>query len=78
MLPRSEHLFREVAVFIDSGRDGMLALYTKVQARLAQEDGQTMAEYAVVLAVIAIGIVVALGVLSGSIRGALGKVQADI
>ena len=34
----------------------MLELYTKLQARLAQEDGQTMAEYAVVLAVIAIGI----------------------
>ena len=36
----------------------MLDLYTKLQARLAQEDGQTMAEYAVVLAVIAIGIFV--------------------
>ena len=52
----------------------MLELYTKLQARLAQEDGQTMAEYAVVLAVIAIGIFVALGALSGSIGGALGKV----
>ena len=38
----------------------MLELYTKLQARLAQEEGQTMAEYAVVLAVIAIGIFVAL------------------
>jgi Flp pilus assembly pilin Flp len=56
----------------------MLDLYTKIQARLAQEDGQTMAEYAVVLAVIAIGIFVALGALSGAIGGALGKVTADI
>jgi Flp pilus assembly pilin Flp len=56
----------------------MLELYTKLQARLAQEDGQTMAEYAVVLAVIAIGIFVALGALSGSIGGALGKVTSDI
>jgi Flp pilus assembly pilin Flp len=56
----------------------LLALYTKLQARLAQEDGQTMAEYAVVLAVIAIGIVAALGVLSGAIGGALNKVQGDI
>ena len=56
----------------------MLELYTKLQARLAQEDGQTMAEYAVVLAVIAIGIFVALGTLKGSISTALGKVTADI
>ena len=46
----------------------MLGVYAKVQARLAQEDGQTMAEYAVVLAVIAIGIFVALGFLSGADR----------
>ena len=56
----------------------MLELYTKLQARLAQEDGQTMAEYAVVLAVIAIGIFVALGALIGSIGGAISKVTSDI
>jgi len=56
----------------------MLELYTKLQARLAQEDGQTMAEYAVVLAVIAIGIFIALGALSGAIGSALGKVTSDI
>ena len=56
----------------------MLELYTKLQARLAQEDGQTMAEYAVVLAVIAIGIFVALGALSGSIGDAIGKVSSDL
>ena len=53
----------------------MLDLYTKLQARLAQEDGQTMAEYAVVLAVIAIGIFVAP---DGSIGDALGKVSSDL
>lgn len=56
----------------------MLALYTKIQAQLAQEDGQTMAEYAVVLAVIAIGIFAALGFLSSAIGDALGKVTADL
>jgi Flp pilus assembly pilin Flp len=56
----------------------MLDLYTKLQARLAQEDGQTMAEYAVVLAVIAIGIFVALGALSGAIGGALTTVANDL
>jgi Flp pilus assembly pilin Flp len=56
----------------------MLGLYAKIQARLAEEDGQTMAEYAVVLAVIAIGIFAALGFLSGAIGDALGKVTADL
>jgi Flp pilus assembly pilin Flp len=45
---------------------------------LQRERGQTMAEYAVVLAVIAIGIFAALGFLSGSIRGALSAVTRDI
>ena len=56
----------------------MIDLSTKLQARLARESGQTMAEYAVVLAVIAIGIFVALGLLSGAIGGALGQVTSDI
>jgi Flp pilus assembly pilin Flp len=50
-------------------------LYVLIQHR---ERGQTMAEYAVVLAVIAIGIFVALGNLRGAIGGALGKVTSDI
>ena len=56
----------------------MLELYAQLQARRAQEDGQTMAEYAVVLAVIAIGIFIALGVLSGAISGALTTVANSI
>lgn len=39
-----------------------------------KEDGQTMAEYGVVLAVIAIGIVATLVALSGGINGALNNV----
>jgi Flp pilus assembly pilin Flp len=62
----------------DREKKRMLDLYTNLQARLAQEDGQTMAEYAVVLAVIAIGIFVALGVLSGAISGALSSVASKI
>lgn len=38
------------------------------------EEGQTMAEYAVVLAVITVVIITALTALSGGIEGALGKV----
>jgi Flp pilus assembly pilin Flp len=39
-----------------------------------REDGQTMAEYGVVLAVITIGVVAAIGVLSGAIDGAIRAV----
>jgi Flp pilus assembly pilin Flp len=56
----------------------MLELYTKLQARIAREEGQTMAEYAVVLAVITIGIFVALGILSGAISGALSTVSSNL
>ena len=50
----------------------------KLHMLMQRDRGQTMAEYAVVLAVIAIGIFAALGFLSGSISGALGKVTRDI
>jgi Flp pilus assembly pilin Flp len=50
----------------------------KLYLLVHRERGQTMAEYAVVLAVIAIGIFVALGVLSGSIKGALSNVASKI
>jgi Flp pilus assembly pilin Flp len=50
-------------------------LMAYLRARFEVEEGQTMAEYGVVLAVIALGVVVALGVLSGAISGALDRVQ---
>jgi Flp pilus assembly pilin Flp len=53
-------------------------LSLKLYVMLQRDRGQTMAEYAVVLAVIALGIFVALGSLRGAITGALGKVTADI
>ena len=43
-------------------------------ARLRVERGQTMAEYAVVLAVITIAVVAILGTLSGSITGQIQSV----
>jgi Flp pilus assembly pilin Flp len=43
---------------------------------LKREDGQTMAEYGVVLAVIALAVVVALGALSGAISTAINEVTA--
>jgi Flp pilus assembly pilin Flp len=46
----------------------------KLYGLKSREDGQTMAEYGVVLAVIALGVVVALGLLSESISGAIERV----
>ena len=57
----------------------MLQVYVSIQNRLAalrSEDGQTMAEYGVVLAVIAVIVVTALLALSGAITGALNAVTA--
>jgi Flp pilus assembly pilin Flp len=50
----------------------------KLHLWMQRDRGQTMAEYAVVLAVIAIGIFVALGVLSGAVKGALSTVASKI
>ncbi|MGN6378956.1 MAG: Flp family type IVb pilin [Gaiellales bacterium] len=52
----------------------MLELYTRILASAQREEGQTMAEYAVVLGVITILVVVALGALSSSISGELSAV----
>ena len=55
----------------------MLQLFVAIQNKLAEvrsEEGQTMAEYGVVLAVITAGIIVALTALSGGISDALDAV----
>ena len=59
----------------------MLKFFVSIQNRLAElrdEEGQTMAEYGVVLAVITLGIVVALTALSTGIRGALMGVVGEL
>jgi Flp pilus assembly pilin Flp len=53
------------------------AFFRSLSVRLAREDGQTMAEYAVVLAVVTLLVIGAILVLSGNISTELGKV-ADI
>jgi len=45
---------------------------------LTDEDGQTMAEYAVVLGVITIAVVVTLGLLSTAIKNTLNNVIASL
>jgi Flp pilus assembly pilin Flp len=49
-----------------------------LQMLLKRDSGQTMAEYAVVLAVIALGVFAAIGFLSGAISGTLDSVTAEI
>jgi Flp pilus assembly pilin Flp len=61
----------------------MIGLYAYVNSHLQQlkdraESGQSMAEYAVILAVITAGIIVALGVLSTQIGTVLTRISAAI
>ena len=51
----------------------MTNFFTYLKA-LRREEGQTMAEYGVVLAVITLGVVLALGILSGAISDAINRV----
>ena len=51
-----------------------LNLYSYLQTRLSREEGQTMAEYGVVLAVITIGAVAVFTALSGGIKSAINNV----
>ncbi len=51
--------------------------FTFIRVYARREEGQTMAEYAVVLTVIAVGILVALGVLAAAIAGKLNSI-ADV
>jgi Flp pilus assembly pilin Flp len=43
-----------------------------------RDRGQTMAEYAVVLGIITAAILLALGLIAGSVSGALGSVSSKI
>ena len=56
----------------------MLLFLSYLRARVAREAGQTMAEYAVVLAVITLLVLGALTLLSGGISNALNKITAII
>jgi Flp pilus assembly pilin Flp len=51
-------------------------MFAYLQTRLSREEGQTMAEYGVVLAVITIACVVAFTALSGEITKAINGVSA--
>jgi Flp pilus assembly pilin Flp len=52
----------------------MLKLFTFVQVPAKREEGQTMAEYGVVLAVITLAVIGAITLLSDNVRNALEQV----
>ena len=54
----------------------MIEYLNRLFAELRDEDGQTMAEYAVVLGVITVAVVGALTVLSGTISSVISSVTA--
>jgi Flp pilus assembly pilin Flp len=56
----------------------VIDLYFWMRGLLDREEGQTMAEYAVVLAVITVAAVAALTLLSGSISTSIGKITGVI
>jgi Flp pilus assembly pilin Flp len=60
--------------FCEEVNPPMLEYFSRLFAELKDEAGQTMAEYAVVLAVITIAVVVTLGLLSTAISGKLTSV----
>ena len=49
-----------------------------IRAAAHREEGQTMAEYGVVLAVITLGVIVVLGTLATNITGKIGSVASDL
>ena len=52
--------------------------FSILRAFAARQDGQTMAEYGVVLAVITLGVIVALGALALAITGKLDAVTSKL
>jgi Flp pilus assembly pilin Flp len=48
--------------------------FSMLRAYAQREEGQTMAEYGVVLAVITVGVIAAIGLLAVAISGKLGDV----
>jgi Flp pilus assembly pilin Flp len=58
------------------GGETVTSFFTNLIELRKREEGQTMAEYGVVLAVITLGVVLALGILSGAISDAIERVAS--
>jgi pilus assembly protein Flp/PilA len=53
----------------------LLKLYVKVQAMMSCEEGQDLVEYALVVAIIALGATAAMGSLAGAISSSFGTIS---
>ena len=53
-------------------------LSRRLAARIATRKGQSMAEYAIILSLVAVACIAAIGLLGGGIQGTLGKVTAKL
>lgn len=58
--------------------EALLKLYVKLQALMAQEDGQDLAEYALILALVVTGSLTVLGTLGGHITTAITNVSNSL
>ncbi len=54
----------------------LLKLYVKVQAMISREDGQDLVEYALVVAIIALGATASMKSLATAISGAFGSISS--
>jgi Flp pilus assembly pilin Flp len=61
-----------------SGGSHVNDFFARLRLRIFDERGQTMAEYTIVLAVITIGIIIGIALLSGSVAGALNSASSKI
>ncbi len=53
-------------------------MFKKFRTMLKDEKGQALAEYGLILALIAVACIVALGLLSTGIQGVLGRITAAL
>jgi pilus assembly protein Flp/PilA len=54
----------------------LLKLYVKVQAMMSCDEGQDLVEYALVVAIIALGATAAMGSLAGAISTSFGNISS--
>src|SRR5438067_10369752 len=74
VVPRAARCAREIGKEVNSMTFSFSDWAAYLNARFNREEGQTMAEYGVVLAVITLIVVVALGLLSTTIGNAIDSV----
>ena len=58
--------------------DALTALYVWFQTRIEREEGQGLVEYALIIALVAIALIVALQLLGGSIGNTLRNVSTTL